>query len=228
MQAPALPAYLAPATPEPFVAESLPTKKLGIVFKAGQVSYPWFTVDAVQGDLAEDNAITGKLEKVDLTRFINLDVFSEDDRQLVQQLRKLSEADINKFLTRNSPFSGFWENIVQTNGQDLPEETRHLINDYLQPKLQRLIQEQHKNPAIYFLPEKAKFVTANLAQKRLAETTISPYFFIQAEGNEFVVRCMVEIDGEPVSLEANEWESPLLLLYQNKIDLYNANLHHNL
>jgi len=36
-------------------------------------------------------------------------VFSEDDKQLLQQVRKLQVSEINKYLDRNSPFSGIWE-----------------------------------------------------------------------------------------------------------------------
>ena len=45
---------------------------------------------------------------------------------MVQQLRKLQPAEVNRYLNRNSPFSGIWENIIQQHNDELPEETRNL------------------------------------------------------------------------------------------------------
>ncbi|MES2649873.1 MAG: DEAD/DEAH box helicase [Bacteroidota bacterium] len=215
-QAPPPPSYMQPAVqvPEP---EIIISKKLGMVFRENEQAYPFFIIEAVQGDLSADNKITGKIEKLDLTRFVNLDVFSEEDRQVVQQLRKLTDSEINKFLNRNSPFSGIWENIVHTNGSELPEETRQLINDYMQPKLQRMISEQHQNAAAFVLPPGKKFISANLEPIQLSDISLRPYFLIQADNNDFVVRCQVEIEDETVPLDANEWISPVLFLYKGRM-----------
>ena len=54
------------------------------------------------------------------------------------QLRKLQETEINKYISRNSPFSGIWENIIHQEEDELPEETRELVGEYLFPKLKKL------------------------------------------------------------------------------------------
>ncbi|MFX6949900.1 hypothetical protein ABTH81_22760, partial [Acinetobacter baumannii] len=79
----------------------------------------------VQGEA--DEAITkfiSKTAKLDLSKFINTDPLSEDDKMLVQQLRKLLPGEVSRYLNRNSPFSGIWENIIQQHNDELPEETR--------------------------------------------------------------------------------------------------------
>jgi non-specific serine/threonine protein kinase len=216
-QAPPPPAYLLPAIeiPEPEIVVS---KKLGIVFRETEHTYPMLTIDAVQGDIGADDKLEGRVEKIDLTRFVNIDVFNENDKQLVQQIRKLTDSEVNKFLNRNSPFSGIWENIVHTNGTDLPEETRHLINEYMQPKLQRIISEQQeaKTP-VYILRTGKKFVTTNLEAVSFSTTAITPSFILQADANNFVVKVFIEIEGEKIPLDANKWISPLLFLYDNII-----------
>ena len=58
--------------------------------------------------------------KLDLTKFVNTAVFSEDDKMVLQQLRKLMSAEVNRYLNRNSPFSGIWENIIQQHTDELP------------------------------------------------------------------------------------------------------------
>ncbi len=103
------------------MVEEVAAKKLGLVFNFNAKTYPGFTVDAVQGDTDEDNKkYVGKTETLDLTKFVNTELFSEDDKQLFQQVRKLQESEVNKYLNRNSPFSGIWENIIHNDGDDLP------------------------------------------------------------------------------------------------------------
>jgi len=51
--------------------------------------------------------------------------------------KKIADSEVNKYLNRNSPFSGIWENIIHHEGDELPEETKSLINEYLHPKLKR-------------------------------------------------------------------------------------------
>ena len=90
-------------------------KQVALVFNGNEKSFPFVSVDVVQGDYDEENQkFIGRVEKLDLTKFINTDSFSEKDKQLIQQARKLQQSEINKYLNRNSPFSGFWENIIHT------------------------------------------------------------------------------------------------------------------
>lgn len=193
-------------------------KKLGIVFNSNAINYPFFMMDAVQGDANEtETAFTGKIEKLDLGKFINTEVFSETDKQLVQQVRKFNEMEVNKYLNRNSPFSGIWENIVHTNGEQLPEETRHLINEYLHPKLKRILEEQDENPFVFFLSEKKRFITEHLSRIELCPTPIKPCFFIRPVDRAFEVVCKVKIENDILDIEANEWNTPLLFLYENVI-----------
>src|SRR5436305_1984320 len=83
----------------------------------------YYSIDLVQGDVDDDGKMNGRVAKIDLTKFVNADIFSEEDRQLMQQVRKIQPAEINKYLNRNSPFSGFWENIIHQEKDELPEET---------------------------------------------------------------------------------------------------------
>jgi hypothetical protein len=49
----------------------------------------------------------------------------------------LQEPEISKYISRNSPFSGIWENIIHQEEDDLPEDTRALVREYLFPKLKK-------------------------------------------------------------------------------------------
>ena len=141
-------------------ASAKPQLKLGIVFSYNAHHYPYIQVDAVQGEANDEmDAFTGKVEKLDLTKFINTEVFDEDDKMLVQQLRKLLPGEVSRYLNRNSPFSGIWENIIQQHDDELPEETRHLIAEYLQPKYKKLFADIAENNFVFFLPPRKSFQT---------------------------------------------------------------------
>ena len=54
-----------------------------------------------------NNGFAGKSEKLDICRYVNTDNLSESDKELLTLLRKLQETEINKYISRNSPFSEF-------------------------------------------------------------------------------------------------------------------------
>lgn len=191
-------------------------KKLGIVFNANEKAFPYFSVDLIQGDTDEESKkFISKVEKLDLTKFINTDIFSEEDKILVQQVRKLQSAEINKYLNRNSPFSGFWENIIHNENDELPEETKALMIEYLHPKIKKIFGENVSNPFIFLLPAKKVFRTENLVEIALSSQTISPVFKVIAVDENFELTCTVKMDLQLVPLNNNEWNSPLLYLYNH-------------
>ena len=109
-------------------------QRLGAVFNFTKKNYPRFTVDVVTGEPNENNnAFAGKVEKIDISRYVNTDSLPEEDKNLLTALRKLQESEINKYINRNSPFSGIWENIIHQEEEDLPDETKELMAEYLCP-----------------------------------------------------------------------------------------------
>jgi non-specific serine/threonine protein kinase len=214
--------FVVPDMPAEEVAvEERPSKKLGVVFNFNAGMYPYFDVDAVQGEANdEQKKYLGKVEKLDLTKFVNTEVFSEDDKQLVQQVRKLQPGEINKYLDRNSPFSGIWENIIHTDGDDLPEDTKALIAEYLQPKLKKIFEEQAGNNFIFYLPRGKSFTTANLVEIELSNHFIAPVFKVQASNNHFEIACTVKLMGNVIPFTDNECNSSLVYLNDKVLYLW--------
>ena len=210
------------AKPQPEIATvEVPLKRLGLIFNFNTNIYPHFVVDAVQGDADEDNKkLLGKIEKLDLTKYVNTELFSEDDKILLQQIRKLQASEVNKYLNRNSPFSGIWENIIQTEGDEFPEETKLLITEYLQPKLKKLFEEQQDNPFIYYLPEHKVFKTENLVEVGLSASFIAPQFKIVAREDHFELQCRFNINGAAQPVTGNECGNSLLFLYNHVFYLW--------
>jgi non-specific serine/threonine protein kinase len=195
--------------------------RLGMVFNFNAKTFPGFTIDAVQGEVGEESRnYMGKTEKLDLTKFVNTEAFNEADKMLFQQLRKLQDVEINKYLNRNSPFSGIWENIIHTDGDDLPEETIALITEYLHPKLKKIIEEQANSPFVFTLSMGTAFKTANLINAELSDEFISPVFKVVAAKNSFEIVCMVKLHGQLVPLSENESGSSLIFLQNDIIYLW--------
>ena len=208
--------YEAPRLQPEVATIDIPVKKLGLIFNFNTATYPYFTVDAIQGDADEDNKkMLGKIEKLDLTKYVNTELFSEDDKILLQQIRKLQASEVNKYLNRNSPFSGIWENIIQTDGEEFPEETKLLITEYLQPKLKKLFEEQSANPFVYYLPKNKVFKTDNLIEVTLSDSFIAPQFKIVAKDDHFELQCRFNINGAAQPVTDNECNNSILFLYNH-------------
>lgn len=184
--------------------------KLGLVITAFPTQYPNVQLEAVQGE-ANDvlSQFISKTVKLDLTKFINTALFSEDDKMVFQQLRKLMPAEVNRYLNRNSPFSGIWENIIQQHTDELPEETKHLINEYLHPKLKKLFTEFADSPFVFYLPSGKRFVTENLVQANLSDYFIQPEFIINYNNQQYEVSCNIQLPSSVINISDNGCESPI-------------------
>ncbi|HNU13452.1 MAG TPA: SNF2-related protein [Chitinophagaceae bacterium] len=203
--------------------ESNPSQRLGVVFNFNKKNYPRFTVDVVTGEPNESNdAFAGKVEKLDISRYVNTDELPEGDRELLTLLRKLQDAEINKYISRNSPFSGIWENIIHQEEDDLPEETKELMAEYLLPKLKKVFTESAGNPFIFLLPESKTFKTNNLEPLQLQAEDAKPHFIIK-KNSHYTVQCRVKAGSLEFDLGDNEAASPLFFLYNNQAYLWKSN-----
>jgi hypothetical protein len=192
--------------------------RLGVVFNFNAKSFPYFSIDALVGEVNEDNtAFISKVEKLDLTKFVETNNLTEEDKQLFQLVRKVQDAEVTKYLNRNSPFSGIWENIIQTDTDELPAETKQLIVEYLHPKIKKLFEEQDANPFIYILPKTKAFKTDNLKEVTLSSSFLQPSFTIDAKGKAgYELQCNVKLNGIATDVAENKAPSSIMFL-QNDV-----------
>ncbi len=95
-----------PVTPRPVILQQQPditeaeepkeaiqsTHRLGVVFNFNRKNYPLFTIDVVIGEPdGTGESFAGKVEKLDINRYVNTDRLSEVDKLLLVSLRKLQE-----------------------------------------------------------------------------------------------------------------------------------------
>ena len=201
---------------EPAPKESVITKRLGVVFNFNKTAYPFFTVDLIEGEMDEEDNFAGKVEKLELSKYINADVYSEEDKNILTLVRKLQDPDINKYVSRNSPFSGIWENIIHHEDDELPEETKSLIVEYLFPKIKKLLAEFTGSP-VHILPKGKTFKTTHLEKIEVSKESLVPQFNVSSKGNKFEIECFVKPDGVAHLLDENEVNSTLLFLYNHQI-----------
>jgi superfamily II DNA or RNA helicase len=195
--------------------------RLGIVFNFNKPGYPFFTIDLVEGDMDEDRQPAGPVQKLDLSRYVNTDQYSEEDKLLLAAARKLQESEVNKYVSRNSPFSGIWENIIHHEDDELPAETRNLIVEYLLPKLRKLFSSIGQTPSFLLAKGKA-FKTANLERVELSPQPLVPSFNVSATDKGYVLECYVKPDSVACELSDNESPSLLLFLYNHQLYLWDS------
>ena len=199
-----------------------PSQRLGIVLNFNKKNFPQFTVDVVIGEPGENSdSFSSKVEKLDISRYVNTDNLPESDKELLAVLRKLQEAEINKYISRNSPFSGFWENIIHHEEDDLPDETKHLMAEYLLPKLKKIFVESADQP-VFLLPAKKSFKTVNLEALQLLAEEARPHFVVK-KNSHFTIQCRVKAGGLDFDLGDNESQSPLFFLYNHQAYLFKNN-----
>ncbi len=215
--------------PVPVVAETIVAEEempkpaamqLGLVFIETQDQYPFIQVDGVQGEPNEArDAFSGKTERLDLNKYINTEVFSDDDKMLVQQLRKLQSSEISRYLNRNSPFSGIWENIIQQHDDELPEETRHLIIEFLLPRYKKIFTEASTH-FTFSLPQRKTFTTANLKKIHLSNDPAVLSFNVSYVKGFYEINGYAKLNYIEVPLNENESESRLLFRHNDTFFLY--------
>lgn len=203
--------------------EAIPSHRLGIVFNFNKKGYPQFTVDVVMGEPNDSGeAFAGTVEKLDISRYVNTDNLPESDKDLLTLLRKLQESEINKYISRNSPFSGIWENIIHHEEDDLPDETKELMAEYLLPKLKKIFIESAGSPFVFLLPDKKAFKTNNLEPMQLQAEEARPHFIVK-KNSHYTIQCKVKAGPLEFDLGDNEAASPLFFLYNNQAHLWKNN-----
>lgn len=188
------------------------TMKIGVVIVTNLHQYPYVQLDAVMGETNdEQTAFAGKTEKIDLGKYVNTDGIGEEDKAILQQLRKFLPGEVTRYLNRNSPFSGIWENIIQQHDDELPEETRHLIAEYLHPKYKKLFGDLAHHHFVYYLPKRKPFTTANLQPAITSDKFIVPEFSVTLENGQYEVECFARTSLGNLNVADNDHDTAMLL-----------------
>ena len=194
------------------------SKRLGVVFKEVTDKYPYFAVELVSGEF--DISIlkfVGKVEEIDLSKHVAVNELIDEDIALLNAVRKLQKNDIDKYVSRNSPFSGMWENIIYSEEEGLPAETTALIDEYLYPKIVKLFTENEGRTAFLKLPAGKVFTTSNLVQLGMGEGRMKPGLRVALKKKEVTLTPMIIVEEWDADISLNEWASHLLPIFNNQL-----------
>jgi non-specific serine/threonine protein kinase len=199
------------------------SQRLGLVFVESPSKYPGFNVELVSGEFDEEKfEFLGKVEQLDLTKYLNTGVYNESDISLINSVRKLQFSEIDKYVSRNSPFSGIWENIIYSEDEGLPAETTQLIDEYLHPKLVKIFTEHQGETKFFRLARGKNFTTSNLKAIEVSNSRMSPGLRIKQLKKSIEVIPVLYVDEWDVELSANEWASNLLVLLNDTLYSWSA------
>jgi non-specific serine/threonine protein kinase len=220
VEAPANGRQQAPPPPPPGITV---TQRLGVVFNANEPLYPYFRIDLVSGEVNEElNGFASLVNKLDLTKYIDFYQFKENDRDLISPVRKLQSGEVSKYLSKNSPFAGIWENITHENEEELPTETKELMLEYLHPKLDKLFPLLAEHGMVFLLPNRQQFKTKNILPIQMGGARLEPIFKTHAGKDVIEISCYVSIEGELVNVTDNEWDSTLVFLHKGVLHLFES------
>ncbi|MCH5599898.1 hypothetical protein [Niabella ginsengisoli] len=72
-----------------------PSTRLGFVFNFNKKSFPHFSIDTIIGEANEEhNAFTGKVEMLDITKYIDTSNYDPSDVSLLNNVRKLQDSSL--------------------------------------------------------------------------------------------------------------------------------------
>ncbi|MDQ6843018.1 MAG: SNF2 family helicase [Bacteroidota bacterium] len=165
--------------------------------------------------------MVGRVEKLDLSKFINTELFSDSAKYLIQLARKVQQVEINKYLNRNSPFSGFWENIIHHENEEFPEETKLLIAEFLHPKLKKICELSDANRFLY-LPSGKRFTSENLEQIYVSQLHPVIQFKVSEKDNSYKLECNIVIGNEVLKASENQWSSSSLFFHDKEFSLWKS------
>jgi non-specific serine/threonine protein kinase len=192
-------------------------ERFGIVMQHQPTVYPYISFNVVKGEVNEEGtSFLGKVEKIDLVKFITPNLIKEEDKILLQLVKKLQPAELSKFLNKNSPFQGLWDNIVHTDEESLPDETKELMQEYLHPKIEKVWRDLSEHPFSFYLPHNKPFTTANLQKAELVFNPIQPSFRVEKEEDRYIIYAEVNLPEGKMPLEDNHAKSNFIFQYHHQ------------
>lgn len=219
------PPPVAPETteePEPEPAAPVqPGKRLGVVFNFGHNVYPFFSVDLVEGepDASGEQLLAG-ITRLDLGKFLSTEAYTETDQKILQQCRKLLQTELTRFLNRNSPFAGIWDNIVHEGDDSLVGDSKELVHEYLYPKLKQLFALLLEHPFVYILPRGKILKFTQLKKVVVKEHPVAPFFNVREKNNGYEVECFVQLENHTCSITDNECPATMVFLFHDELFLW--------
>lgn len=209
---------------EPIISGKEYKKRLGVVINLQEKSYPYFTIDIVEGQLSvEDNSFVGLITKLDLSKFIDAENYKPEDREVLNWARKSQKIELDKYIAKNSPFGDLWSNIVEDD-KEYTIESKELLYDYLHPKLLKLFGSLKSENPVYILPLGKPYKSSSLVQVNFMHHNLYPTFKVQELEGNISVEVLLQADENFFTITENELNNCMLYLVKDKVYLINKSM----
>ncbi|MBL7727101.1 MAG: SNF2 helicase associated domain-containing protein, partial [Dinghuibacter sp.] len=127
---------------------------------------------------------------------------------------------LTRFLNRNSPFAGIWDNIVHDGDDSLVADSKELVHEYLYPKLKQLFALLLDHPFIYTLPKGKTLKFAQLKKAQVNEHPVTPFFTVKEKNNGYELECFAQLDNHTCSITDNECAATMIFLFHEELYLW--------
>lgn len=136
-------------------------RSLGIVVHTGINIFPYSEILLIAGTPdEEDKKLIGPVEKLELSQYINANVFREQDRELLPVVRKFMPAELLRYLKKKTlPFGDFLTDYDSLLKEVPDNEIREQAWEYLLPKYQKLL-ERFSNHAHLYIAKSGKAISS--------------------------------------------------------------------
>lgn len=156
------------------------TKSIGVVLNLNHATFPYFNMEVIEGKKAKaTNKFSGSMSVVDTGKYVNLNPYSPDDRAVVNATKKIQDAEINKYITKNSPFGDLWESLKSE--EDWTEDNKKLFYEYALPRLHKLFGLIGDQTPLYILPKGKAMKLANLSKINISFADIEMKYVLKGK-----------------------------------------------
>jgi SNF2 family DNA or RNA helicase len=211
----AVPQYVPIAAAQTPVVEVNTKTRIGIVVDANEKKYPHFTIEIIEGEIGDDTRIfIGNVRKLDITKYVALDKYTELDKSVIANARKILPAEINKYIAKNSSYGDMWENIID---DDITKDNKKLFLEYVHPKLMKIMELLAYENRMFYLPKGERFVTSALQPITMHQQLLIPAFDADNTADGHQIKVTLHAGDVRFDAKDNMLENTLLYLQNNQL-----------
>ncbi len=191
-------------------------KSIGVVVNFNEKKFPYFHIQLLEGQKKKGtNEFVAGINPLDTTKYIDLNVYSPEDKSIANLAKKIQRAEVDKYIKRNSPFGDLWDSIKSD--EDWTIENKKLFYEFAIPKLKKLVAGISPETPLYFLP-KGKLLKINTLQALTISAQEANLSF-NLKGKEAKAKLSVQwhIGDKSFSQDKNEFKDFTFFLQKNTL-----------
>lgn len=189
-------------------------RKLGLVLDTGSNWYPHCAVELITGETNEEQtAFTGKVERIELNKYINADVFEPLEQEWIALARKVQPEEIVKYLRKSLPFGDFIGNHESVLKDHPDQELFQPMWEYLLPKYAALFHKSELSQLCFLHTQGQPFSSKGLKPLTLSHFTPVPFLKVEKQRGGYLTTLHWQIEGEEIDAASVTMINAAILLH---------------